>query len=226
MSDLSSAVPIVILGAGGFGREAADVVESVNAASGQPQWNLIGIVDDAPAEENLERLRMREIPYLGTSQKLISAVERPAYVIGIGSPRIRKLLSNRLDAAGFPAATLVHPDASIGSHTQVGEGTVILAGARVTTNITLGRHVHINPNATIGHDSVLGDFVSMNPSSSVSGDCMVGEGALIGVHGVVLNQLSIGAWSVVGGSACVVDDVPEKSVVVGVPAREMGVNHS
>ena len=226
MRDVSSAKPIVIVGAGGFGRETADVVAAINAARREPQWCLVGLADDSPSEINLERLRSRKIPFLGTISQLIGNQERPAYVIGIGSPRVRKMLANRLDAAGFSAATLVHPDASIGSQTLVGEGSVILEGARITTNVTLGRHVHINPNVTIGHDSVIEDFVSMNPASSVSGDCHVGEGALIGVQGVVLNQLSIGAWSVVGGSACAVRDVPEGSIVVGVPAKEIGVNHS
>lgn len=211
--------PLIIVGAGGFGRETADVVAAINAAADVPVWKLEGIVDDAPSSSNLERLAAQGVDFLGTTSDVVRAEHRPRYVIGIGSPAVRKSLVERLDEADFRSATLIHPDASIGSNCVVGEGSVILAGARLTTNVQLGRHTHINPNVTIGHDTVVANFVSMNPASSLSGDCAVEEGALIGVGAVVLNQLRVGAWSVVGAAACAVRDVPACSIVKGVPAR-------
>jgi sugar O-acyltransferase (sialic acid O-acetyltransferase NeuD family) len=210
---------LVIIGAGGFGRETVDVVEAVNAAADAPVWDLLGVVDDAPSQANLDRLARRGVAFLGTSSHLTDAASRPRYVVGIGSPIARRALAIRMDAAGFRAATLIHPEASFGSCIHVGEGTVVLAGARLTTNISLGRHVHLNPNVTIGHDTIVEDFVSMNPSSSVSGDCVVETGALIGVGAVVLNQLTVGAGALVGAGACVVRDVEAGVTVKGVPAR-------
>lgn len=212
----------MIVGAGGFGRETADVVEAINAVASEPVWDLLGIADDAPSEVNLERMARRGLVYLGTISDLVEAASRPRYVVGIGSPAVRRRVADELDVAGFVAASLIHPDASVGSEVTVGEGTVILTGARVTTNISLGRHVHLNPNVTIGHDTVVEDFVSMNPGSSVSGDCLIEAGALIGVGAVVLNQLRVGSDALVGGSACVIRDVPEATVVVGVPAKKLG----
>lgn len=212
---------LVIIGAGGFAREAADVVEAINRIASRPQWELVGGVDDFLSKDNLERLTVRGITHLGTTTELIARDERPRYVVGIGSPHVRRMLADRLDAAGFRAATLVHPHASIGSQCTLGEGTVILAGARVTTNVRLGRHVQLNPNVTVGHDTILEDFVSMNPASSVSGDCLVEAGALIGVGAVVLNQLTVGSGAVVGGAACVVKNVDPGAVVAGVPAKPL-----
>jgi sugar O-acyltransferase (sialic acid O-acetyltransferase NeuD family) len=213
------AEPVVIIGAGGFGRETVDVIEAINATAAGPPWDLIGVVDDTPSQTNLDRLAARGIAYLGTTSRLVSDVARPHYVVGIGSPGVRRTIVERLDAAGFSAATLVHPDASLGSCVEVGEGSVVMAGARMTTNISVGRHVHLNPNVTIGHDTILEDFVSMNPASSVSGECLVRTGALIGVGAVVLNQRTVGPGALVGASACVVRDVEAASTVKGVPAR-------
>lgn len=210
---------LVVIGAGGFGRETVDVVKAINTASSEPVWRLLGIVDDAPSSENLVRLSRRFIPYLGTTEQFVIDSMRPRYLIGIGSPGVRRALAARFDGAGFDAATVVHPAATVGSDVSIGAGTIICAGARVTTHIELGRHVHLNPNVTIGHDTTLGDFVSMNPASSVSGDCVVEDEALIGAGAVVLNQLIVGGGAVVGSAACVVRDVPPGAVVKGVPAR-------
>jgi sugar O-acyltransferase (sialic acid O-acetyltransferase NeuD family) len=211
--------PLIVVGAGGFGRETIDAVMAVNAAAAEPPWNLAGVVDDAPSDINRSRLAELGVPYLGTCDAAISGSERPRFVVAIGSPRVRRVLADRFEAAGFPPAVITHPAASIGRRCRLGDGTIVLAGARLTTNISLGRHVHVNPNATVGHDTVLGDFVSLNPACSISGDCRVGEGTLVGVGAVVLHQLVVGSEAVVGAGACVVRAVPDRATVKGVPAR-------
>lgn len=210
---------LVIVGAGGFGRETADVVEAINAVSPEPLWDLLGVVDDRPSDANLERLSKRGLAYLGTVKWLLSNSPGGRYVVGIGAPAVRRGIADEMDSAGLLPATLVHPAATMGSDVSLGAGTVVCAGSRITTNIRVGRHVHVNPNVTIGHDTVLGDFVSLNPASSVSGDCSIGDGVLVGVGAVILNQVSVGPNTTVGAAACVVRDAPADVILKGVPAR-------
>lgn len=206
----------MVVGAGGFGREVLDVAEQM--ASTGHGWDVLGVIDDAISDENLRLLSDRGYRHLGGSAALETMVPTN-YVIGIGSPRVRRTLADRFDAAGHRAAILVHPSATFGSEVSLAPGSVICAGARLTTNIRGGRHLHVNLNATVGHDVSLGDFVSLNPLASISGDCVVGDDVLVGVGGIVLNGLVIGAGAIVGGAACVVRDVPSGAVVKGVPAR-------
>lgn len=210
---------LMVVGAGGFAREVLDVVDAINAAAAAPVWRVRGVLDDAPTSANVELLAARGVQVLGGIAEAAAVAEPASYVVGIGSPAVRRRIAATLDAAGFRAATLVHPTVTMGFGVRVGQGSVICAGVRLTTNITLGRHVHLNLNATVGHDTTLGDFVSVNPLASISGDCTIGSDVLIGVAGVVLNGLSVGEGSTVGGSACAVRDVPPGVVVKGVPAK-------
>ena len=209
--------PLVVIGAGGFGRESLDVIEAANLE--EPRWLVVGVIDDAPSPVALERLAARSIAHLG-GMNWFERTEQPvSFVIGIGAPHTRALIDARLVALGHTPATAVHPAAVIGGRVSIGEGSVICGGVQVSTNVTLGRHVHLNPNATIGHDVALEDFVSINPAAVISGEVHVQSEALIGAAAVVLQGLTVGRGSLVGAAACVTRDVAHGATVKGVPAR-------
>lgn len=210
---------LIIIGAGGFGRETVDVVLAQNQSSRRPIYDLLGVVDSSPSQINMERLARLGIAYLGSEKEWLASGRRAYYLVGVGNPQVRRLISARLDDAGSAPGTAIHPSASIGSSSSVGPGSVICAGARVATNVTVGRHVHINANVAVGHDTKLDDFVSLNPGSIVSGDVTCDAGVLVGAGAVVLQGLTVSSDAVVGASACVTKDVNPGRVVKGVPAR-------
>jgi len=207
---------LVVVGAGGFGRESLDVAEAMNDAAPQPVWEILGVVDDSPSEQNLVRLRDRNVPYLGD----LACIPKASRVaIAVGAPHARRMLDDRLVRRGFEFAALIHPTAVTGSRVSMLSGAVICALVSIGTNVALGRHVHLNPQVVVGHDTRLDDFVSVNPNATLSGDCHVSTDVLIGAAALVLPGLHVGASATVGGGACVVKDVPERAVVKGVPAR-------
>ena len=213
-------IPLVVIGAGGFGRETLDVIEAINAVTPVPKYEVLGVIDAQPSQQNLQRLADRRINYLGTESDGLARAQHAQFVVGIGSPALRLLVAERFAQFGFMAATLIHPSSGIGSMSQIAAGSVICAGVQVSTNVQLGRHVHLNANSTVGHDSVLADFVSVNPGAIISGEVRVETGCLLGAGSVVLQGLTVAAGAVVGAAACVTRDVEGSATVVGVPARE------
>lgn len=210
---------IVVIGAGGFGRETLDVIEAINAATAVPVWNVIGVVDDGPADMQRVRLQKRGVPLLGGLEAYTALAASCRFVVGVGAPLARARIAARLASCGRPPAALIHPAAVIGTSVSIGQGTVICGGVQVSTNVTLGSYVHLNPGAIIGHDSVLEDCVSVNPGAIISGEVRIGTGSLIGAGSVTLQGRSVGERAVVGAAACVTRDVGEKTTVTGVPAR-------
>lgn len=218
---------LVVVGAGGFGREVLDVVAAINASC--PVWNVLGVVDDAPSQLNLDRLATRGMALIGSLSDFPVGVH---VSIGIGAPAVRRAVTTELTRRSDVAfATLIHPTATLGSEAKVGVGSVICAGVSIGTNVTLGAHVHLNPHVVVGHDTRLDDHVSVNPNATISGDCHVEECVLIGAAALVLQGLTVGRDATVGGSACVTGDVMAGCVVTGVPAlprerRGVGVHQT
>ena len=206
-------VEYVIVGTGGQAREIHVLLEAL-AADGHA-IEMAGFLDDDPAKAGET---IHGVPVVG-SVDWLSGKDGMGVVIGIGSPPAKRDVVRRIGSLGdhvFPV--LVHPSATVGPRVDLGEGTIVGAGAVLTTDIQVGRHVLLNFGCTVGHDVAIEDFATVAPGAHISGAVRIEEGADIGTGASIIQGLTIGAWSVVGAGAAVVRDVPAHTTVVGVPA--------
>lgn len=207
--------PLVIYGAGGFGRDVLQVVHDINEAL-PGTWDPVGFVVD---EEFISSSPVQGLPILGSVDWL---ARNPGVevVIAIGAPPVRRRIARRISQeVGNCFVSLVHPRAWLGKNVVIGEGSVICAGALLTRDISIASHVQIDIGVKIGHDSVLSDFVTLHPSVCVSGNVRFAEGAEMGAGSVLLPKVSVGEWTIAGAGAVVTKDVPANATVVGVPAK-------
>lgn len=222
---------IVVIGAGGFGREVHDVIVAINrhaAERGEPEpWRFEGFVDDATPDPAL--LERRGAEWIGSVDALARRVAALAslgqslwYVIGIGSAQARRSVEERAEIAGARAAVLVHPSAAVGLDVELGPGAVLCAQSCVTTNVRTGRHFHLNLCASVGHDVRIGDFVTINPAASVAGAVTLHDDVMLGSNSAVIQGLVIDSGTSVGAGAVVVRDLPANVTAVGVPAKVLG----
>jgi sugar O-acyltransferase (sialic acid O-acetyltransferase NeuD family) len=208
---------IVIIGAGGFGREVFGIISAISQEV--HPWVVVGFVDDHPMDDNAAGVHALGSRILGTVADLAVHPEPPAAVIAVSSPPARATVVRALSLTKVLFPTLIHPDATVGPQIALGEGVVIAAGARLSTNIAVGRHVHIDQNVTVGHDVVLEEYCRLNPQACVSGSVRVGASAVIGANATVIQGLQIGESATVGAGAVVTRCVAPGEVVKGVPAR-------
>ena len=207
--------PLVIVGAGGFGREVCWLVEEINQAC--PTWSVLGFLDADP-----EALAGLDVPgrVIGSPGTFGGWADAMA-VCAIGDPVARKKVVTEANSRGARWATLIHPTAMVGTASSIGPGSILCRGAGVTVNACLGQHVHMNLHSIAGHDARLGDFCSLACHVDIAGGVVLEEGAFLGSHAVVLPKARVGAWARVGAGTVVLRHVPAERTVFGVPAKDV-----
>jgi sugar O-acyltransferase (sialic acid O-acetyltransferase NeuD family) len=208
---------IAILGAGGHGRETAQLIKDINKV--EPQWELIGYFDD---NETIHGQMRNGFPVLGHTDMLASEKYKDIYVIcGFSHPQGKKKAVAKVKELqpGIRFATLIHPTAVYGDENTIGEGTMICAGSIVTTNVNIGSHVIINYGCTVGHDCIIEDYAAILPGTNLSGNVTIREGVQTGTGTAVIPGMEIGAYTIVGAGAVVAKPLPAHCTAVGVPAR-------
>lgn len=210
--------PLVLVGAGGLGRETAELVRAINAVD--PTWDLLGFVDD---EIRLEGGSVAGLPVLGPVA--MAATLDVAVAVCTARPAVgssRPGLVERLDIPARRRPTLVHPAASLCASTSLGPGCLILAGVVATAEVRLGDHVVVMPQVVLTHDDVVEDYATMASGVRLGGAVHVGREAYLGAGALIREGVTIGASALVGMGAVVLEDVPAGEVWIGAPAHAAG----
>ncbi|MEE1922834.1 acetyltransferase [Pseudomonas sp. 148P] len=200
---------LAILGASGHGKVIADIAECCG-------WQDLVFFDDAwPCRSANGCWQIN-----GNTESLLSTLDQfDGVIVGIGNNKIRQEKQQMLMAHGARMVSLVHPQAIISSHSTLGVGSVIMAGAVLNVDAVIGCGVVLNTACSVDHDCLLGDFVHVSPGAHLAGGVHVGQLSWIGIGASVRQSVKIGVATMVGAGAVVVNNVVDGLTVVGVPAR-------
>jgi sugar O-acyltransferase (sialic acid O-acetyltransferase NeuD family) len=207
---------ILIIGAGGSGKEIVQLIKDINKEN--KTWEMIGYLDD---NEKLHGKTINGIPVIGSLDLIPAFPEDYYYICSIGDPGIKQKVLQKCYAMKptIYFATLIHPSAIIGDENQIFAGTIICARTVITTNIKIGKHVLINYGTTIGHDTTIGDYCAILPGVNISGNVTIASGVSIGANSVVIPGVSIGIDTTIGAGSVVIRSIPDHCTAVGAPAK-------
>lgn len=203
---------LVIVGAGGFGREMLAAVQASPRFLDRERISTVVFVDDTVD------LPERDAPVVST---ISGFVPEPGDLglCAIGSSSGRRKVTESLEARGLRFVPFVDDSARVGRSVTLADGVVVCANTIITVDATIGRHTHINSNCQIGHDVTVGEFVTMSSSVNLTGHVSVGDDAFIATGAIVIPSKRIGTGATVGAGSVVIRHVKPGVTVFGNPAR-------
>ena len=205
---------LVIIGAGDFGREIAEVTERINTV--KPKWTILGFIDD---NLDIQGKLIDGYQVLGTIDWLNTYDKEVFAICSLGVSKTRKKVIDKVNNTNIKWATLIDPDARLHKDAEVGKGTIVCGGSRLAINVKLGNHCIVNFNCTLGHDDIIHDYCVVNPGVNVSGKVVAGECVDFGTGSKVLQGLTIGDNTVIGAGAVVLKSLEGNCTAVGIPAK-------
>jgi sugar O-acyltransferase (sialic acid O-acetyltransferase NeuD family) len=201
---------LVIIGASGHGKVAADCAELLD------QYSSIVFLDDRyPSLSALEHWDV-----VGVSANAEDYEDhRTTFFVAIGNNKIREKVYSELEKAKLPLSSLVHPSAIISAHSSIGEGTLVCANTAVNAFSNLGKGVILNTGASVDHDCSVGDYVHIGPGCRIAGQVNIGKGSFLGVASAAVQCLNIGEYSILGAGSTLLQSLPANATAVGSPAK-------
>lgn len=207
---------IVIIGAGGFGREIQWLIERINKV--EESWEILGYIDDG-VEVGTE---VDGYQVLGNSDYLFHIKEPLSAVCAIGNVFTRKKVVDKVSKnckLRFPS--LIDPSVMKSERIEWGQGNIVCASNILTADIQIGDFNIINLACTVGHDVKMASYVTVYPGVNISGCVTIGEFCEIGTGSQIIQGKRIGSEVIVGAGSVVVRDALERGTYVGVPAKRI-----
>jgi len=205
---------MLIVGAKGFAKEVLQVCHQ------NSYLKDLAFYDDV--NDELTGSLYSNFPILKSSEEVKNHFEKFSndFTIGIGDPKLRKLIYEKFVAMGGVFKSTISTTVNIGSfNTLIHEGCNIMQNVVITNDVLVNKGTIINQLSSIGHDVIIGEFCEICPNVSISGNCIIGKNTFIGTGAIILPKVKIGKNVIIGAGAVVSKDLPDNCVAVGIPAK-------
>jgi sugar O-acyltransferase (sialic acid O-acetyltransferase NeuD family) len=207
---------IAIYGAGGFGKEVASIIKLINKT--ESIWDMVGFFDDG-IEQGTQVSHFGKV--LGNMTTLNEWDEPISIVFAIGSPKILKLLVEKVSNPNVSFPNIIHPEvyfADIDS-LNMGIGNVIVRGCSVSVDVTIGDFNQFNSISALAHDVIVGSYNVFMPLTRISGEVSIGDRNFFAIGSVVLQNLKIGNDTKIGPGSYVMTKTKDGNLYMGNPAK-------
>ncbi len=204
---------IIIVGAGGFGREVYGLIKWMNSI--KFRWNIKGFINDVPTDLKMKKI---DVPVLGTIRDWRPS-EDEVFAMGVSSPAGKETIAGILKPRGAIFETLISPGVLLAPSAEIGEGSIVTAPASIGDCAQIGRFVNIAASM-VGQDAEIGDFSTTTGYANIT-NAKLGKRVFVGSHAVILNKRKVGDDAIVLAGSIVFHNIKPGTKVWGNPAKRV-----
>lgn len=203
---------LLIVGAGGFGREVLAYIEDDN-----PLFAVKGFLDARP--DMLAGKNPRSVGIVGDPQSWQPAGNE-VFMAALGDPQARFDYTAALREKGANFAAVAHPLAHLSKHMHpLGHGCIIGPRVSIGVDVCVGAFSVVQEYTVIGHDARIGQWCQINAHCTIAGAAQIGDFVTIHPNCVVTAGAVIGDGVTVAAGSVVMGKIPAGITVLGNPAR-------
>jgi sugar O-acyltransferase (sialic acid O-acetyltransferase NeuD family) len=177
--------------------------------------NCLNIIDDKNNVESYLDIKI-------VRRKQIKIGEKTKLIFALGSEKTikkREYILDKFNIKDNQLITVIDPYSNIGKAVNIGKGTIIMAGTKITSNAILGKCIIVLHNSIIHHDCKIGDFTIIGSNSTIAGGVVIGNNCYIGSGALIKPGISIGSNVIIGMGSVVTKNIKSNRTVYGVPAK-------
>jgi len=180
---------------------------------------VVGMFDDFETVGETKNDR----PILGKTEEIPAAFREGAFdavaiAVGYHHRRFRKEIYGTLKGRGVPIATFVHPSSHVEKSARLQEGSIVLVDCTIDMHVRIGENVLLSSRCFVSHHAKIGNHTFCGPAVNLAGNAEIGECCFLGINTTCIDGVSIGRNVLTAAGAVVTKDVPDDSLIAGVPA--------
>ena len=203
--------PYIIIGGGGHAKVLIDILQ-------EQECNIIGYTEMIDKKEDILGVHC-----IGNDDEILKYNCEDVFLVnGLGSTgnqSHRKNIYELYTSKEYVFPPVVSVFALISRDVEVGIGVQIMRGVLIQPGVRIDANAIINTGAIIDHDCLIGKHVHVAPGVTISGGVTIDEMSHIGTGAKIIQAIKISREVLVAAGAVVVNDVPEKTCVKGIPAK-------
>ena len=205
---------LIIVGAGGFGRELAWWIDDINKVN--KKWDVLGFIDDD----------IHALDNYDSNYKVIGKIsdwkveEDQEFALAIASADLKIKITSLLKSKGAKFVSIIHPTAMVSEYAKYGEGLVMFPNSKLSCNSEVGDFVTIL-SSLIGHDTYIGDFTTISGGCNIVRNVSIGKRVFLAAGVCIAQDLHIGDDAYLGLGSVILKDVENGATMFGNPARQI-----
>ena len=168
-----------------------------------------------------EKKKFKDLPLINKSDwySELSTLGINKIIITITDLKERYNQINKAKEYGFELVNAIHSSVLIMDDAILGENLVIYPRVYVGYRAEVHTGVALNTGVQLDHHNVIRECAAIDPGVVFAGNVTVGRFTQVHTGVVVKNRIRIGEDSIIGAGSVIINDVPDRVTVVGVPGR-------